>query len=84
MQPINPIGLQNHILGRFRLFRYCMNFGVKLAEQVQLMPKFVQRSRIEVFCNERTRSTPLDPKLMFWGISERFVTAQVSIKNGPD
>ena len=38
-------------------------FGAKQAEQVQ---KFVPRSRVRIFCNERTRSTPLDPKLMFW------------------
>ena len=37
--------------------------GVKRAELVQ---KFVPRSRVEIFRNERTRSTPLDPKLMFW------------------
>jgi len=28
--------------------------------------KFVLRSRVGIFCNERTWSTPLDPKLMFW------------------
>src|SRR6185503_14020539 len=37
--------------------------GVKRAELVQ---KFVPRSRIGIFRNERTRSTPLDPKLLFW------------------
>ena len=40
--------------------------GAKWAE---LMQNFVPRSRIEIFRNERTRSTPLDPKLMFWGVS---------------
>ena len=38
----------------------------KMAELVQ---KFVPRSRVRIFRNERTRSTPLDPKLMFWGVS---------------
>ena len=33
------------------------------------MQKFVPQSRFGIFRNERTRSTPLDPKLMFWGIS---------------
>src|SRR6185295_17273162 len=28
--------------------------------------KFVPRSRVGIFRNECTRSTPLDPKLMFW------------------
>ena len=33
------------------------------------MQKFVPRSRVGFFRNERTRSSPLDPKLMFWFIS---------------
>jgi len=40
--------------------------GVKRAELVQ---KFVPRSRVGIFRNERTRSTPLDPKLTFWCVS---------------
>ena len=42
--------------------------GAKRAELVQ---KFMPRSRVElvgIFRNERTRSTPLDPKLMFSAI----------------
>ena len=30
--------------------------------------KFVPRSRVGIFHNERTRSIPVDPKLMFWCI----------------
>ena len=37
--------------------------SAKLAKLVQ---KFVQRSRVGIFRNERTRSTPLDPKIPFW------------------
>ena len=40
--------------------------GAKRAELVQ---KFVPQSRVRFFHNECTRSTPLDPKLMFWCIS---------------
>ena len=40
--------------------------GEKWAELVQ---KFVPRSRVGVFRDERTRSTPLDPKLTFFFIS---------------
>ena len=40
--------------------------GVKRAE---LVPKFVPRIRFRIFRNERTRSTPLDPNLMFWCVS---------------
>ena len=43
-----------------------MKLGAKRAELVQ---KFVPRSRVRNFRNEPTRSTPLDPKLMFCCIS---------------
>ena len=35
------------------------------AKRAELVQKFVPRSRIGIFRNERTRSTPLDPKLTF-------------------
>ena len=50
-------------------FGWLTKLGAKRAELVQ---KFVVRSRIEIFWNERTRSIPLDPKLMFWSISYNF------------
>src|SRR6185295_3872587 len=40
--------------------------GAKWDELVQ---KFVPRSRIRIFRNEHTRSTPLDTKLTFWCVS---------------
>ena len=46
-----------------------MKLGANQAELVQLMQKFVQRSRIGIFCNEGTRSVPLEPKFMFWCVS---------------
>src|SRR6185437_12851922 len=39
------------------------------AKQAELVQKFVPRSRIRIFHNERTRSTPLDPKITFWCVS---------------
>jgi hypothetical protein len=36
------------------------------SKRAKLVPKFVPRSRVEIFRSERTRSTPLDSKLMFW------------------
>ena len=39
------------------------------AKQAKLVQKFVPRSRVGIFCNERIRSTPLDPKLIFWCVS---------------
>ena len=50
----------------FGLFYYCMKLDARRAELEQLMQKVVPRSRIGIFCSEPTRSTPLDPKLMFW------------------
>ena len=40
-----------------------MELGAKCSELVQ---KFVPRSRVGVFHDERARSIPLKPKLMFW------------------
>ena len=37
-----------------------------VAKRPELVQKFVPRNRVGIFQNERTRSTPLDPKLMFW------------------
>ena len=39
------------------------------AKRSKLVQKFVPRSRDRIFRNERTRSTPLDPKLTFWCVS---------------
>ena len=49
------------------LFRYCFKHDAKWAELVQLMRKFMPRSRIGIFRNERTRSNPLGPKLPSFG-----------------
>jgi hypothetical protein len=71
-QPIDPIGPYTNVLVHlvvFRVhlgsFRNCMKLVAKHTEQVQLMQIFMPRSRVVIFCNERTPSTPLDPKLMF-------------------
>ena len=50
-------------LGPFGCIR---KLNAKRAKQVQ---KFVPRSRVGIFHNERNRSSPLDPKLMFWCVS---------------
>ena len=39
------------------------------AKRAELVPKFVPRSHVGIFRNDRTRSTPLDPELMFWCVS---------------
>src|SRR6185295_3032501 len=41
------------------------------AKHSELVQKSVRRGRVGIFNDERTRSTPLDPKLMFWCVSYR-------------
>jgi len=62
------------------LFGCLTKLGAKWAELVQ---KFVPQSRVRIFHNESTRSTPLDPKLTFWFVSYylgAFGTAWLSYK----
>src|SRR6185312_2470535 len=61
---------------RFGVFRtiwvHSGSFGclTKLgAKRDELVQKFVPRSRVGIFRNEHTRSTPLDPKLPFRCVS---------------
>ena len=48
------------------LFRNCTKLASKRAKLVQLMQKLMPRCLVRIFVNEHSRSTPLDPKLMFW------------------
>ena len=71
------------------MFRYYTELGAQWVELVQLMYKFVPLSRIGIFRNERTRSTPLDPELKYWFVSYCLgafwicsVTARNSVQNG--
>ena len=51
------------------LFCSSSKLGAKRAELVQLMQNVMPRSRVIIFHNKRTRSTPLDRNLMFWCVS---------------
>jgi hypothetical protein len=67
--PLNPklmVWCVSYYSGASGLFGCLTKLGAKRAELVQ---KFVPRSRVGNFCNERTRSTKLDSKLMFSCIS---------------
>jgi hypothetical protein len=46
-------------------FCYCTKVDAKLAELVPSSHKFNKQSRVGIFRNERTRSTPFDQKLKF-------------------
>ena len=39
------------------------------AKRAELVQKFMPRSRVGIYRNKSTRSTPLDPKLTFWCVS---------------
>ena len=76
MHLIHPIGPKTACFGAFHKvwvhlgsFRNCMKLGAKRGELVQLMQKFVPRSDVGIFRNERTKSTTLDPKLMIQSVS---------------
>jgi hypothetical protein len=70
--------------GRFGPFHYCMKVDAKLAELAPLTYKFAKQCCIGTFRNQGTQSTPLDPKLMFWRVSDAFDTAQKSMQNWPN
>jgi len=64
--PLDPkkcFGAFHKILVHLGPFSWLTKLTAKLAELVQ---KFVPRSCVRIFRNERTRCTPLYPKLMFW------------------
>ena len=72
--PLDPLHCtRNSCFGAFRtIWVHLRPVGclTKLgAKRFELVQKFVPRGRIGIFHNERTRSTPLDPKLMFWRVS---------------
>jgi hypothetical protein len=84
MHPIHSIGPKTHVLGRFGPFQYCMKVDAKLADLVPLSHKFAKPSGVGIFRNERNQSTPCDKKLMFCGVSDRFVTARKLMQNWPN
>ena len=56
----------SYYLGAFRTVLFPYETRCKTGQLVQ---KFVPRSHVGIFRNERTRSTPLDPKLTFRSVS---------------
>ena len=77
-------------LGAFGTIMLLHKLDAKHSKLVQLMQKFVPRCLIRNFRNECSRSTPLDPKLMFWGVPflfgciwNRFATARNLLQNAP-
>jgi len=66
LEPYSCSGAFRSVSVHLAMFRYCTKLGAKRVKLVQLMKKFVPRNRIRVFHNERTRSSPLDVKLMNW------------------
>ena len=71
--PIHPIVPKTDVLVCFILFWvHSGPFGCLTelgAKQAELVQKFVPRNRVVISRNDRTRSSPLDPKLTFWCVS---------------
>ena len=53
----------------FGCIRDCLVALRNSVQNAELVQKFVPRSHVGIFHNERTRSSPLDPKLTFWCVS---------------
>ena len=89
--PLDPYLMSrcvSYYLGAFGKVCCVTTLSLKRAKPVQ---KFVQRSRIGIFHNEHTRSTPLDSKLMFWCVSYYldahgtvWLSYKNSVQNGPN
>ena len=69
LYPNSCFGASHSVWMHLGSFRNRMKLDAKLCELVQLMRKLVPRSHTEIFLYERTQSTPLDPKLMYWCVS---------------
>jgi hypothetical protein len=76
-----PYWPPTHVLGHFRPFLWSTNFCANRAELGSLMHKFVQRCRVGFFHNKCIRPTPLDPKLMFWGVLDRSIFGWTLVQN---
>jgi hypothetical protein len=72
------------MFGAFQTVSLLHESDAKLVELTLLVHKFAKLSCVGIFRNERTGSIPLDPKLMFWTVSDRFVTARKSLKDLPN
>ena len=65
----SSFGTFHSVRVHLRLFCYGSKLGAKWAELVQLMQKYMPWSHIRIIRNKCTRSTALDPNIMFWCIS---------------
>ena len=61
------------------------------AKRAELVQEFVPRSRVGIFRNERTQSSPLDPQtndlvrfILFGCIQNRLFALGNSVQNGPN
>ena len=62
-------GVFHSIWVHLGLFRNCLKLDAKWGKLEQVMQNLVPRSHVGSLLNDRTQSTPLDPKLMFLCIS---------------
>src|SRR6185312_8752607 len=92
--PDPPHWTLNRRFGAFHTWVHSGPFGCLTkvgAKWAELVQRFAPRSRVEIFRNERTRFSPLDPKtddlvrfILFGCIQDRLVALRNSVQNGPD
>jgi hypothetical protein len=59
-----------------------MKVDAKLAELVPLSHMFAKQSRVGIFHNKPTHSTPFDPKLLFWALGAVSLLNESRCKTG--
>src|SRR6185437_12330653 len=64
--PIYTIGPKTHVLVCFFPFGCFLDRFATARNLVQLIQMFMPQCRAKIFRNERSQSTPLDRKHMFW------------------
>ena len=63
------IGAFSTVWLHLRPFCYDTILYAKRVKILQLMQKYVPRSPVGMFCNDRSQPTAIDPNLMFWCVS---------------
>jgi hypothetical protein len=82
-QPIHPIALKL-MFGAFWIVSLLHELRCKTGRTCAINAQVRATKSYRNFSQWTRRSTPFEPKLMFWGISNHFVTAWTVVQNGPN
>jgi hypothetical protein len=85
MNALDPLHwTQNSCFGAFRTVSFLHESRCKTGRTGAINAQVRKTKYVGKFRNECIRSTPLDPKLMFWGVADRCVTARKSMQSWPN